>query len=93
MEQDYLGIINKELLRLSLVNNQVLSRKTTYLGVPTHLVPTYRLSVSSNIGEVIRSVLNFLFFFTIRFHKYKKAPKSIKKHLSGKKELFYDKIS
>ena len=73
MEQDYPGFINKELLRLSLGNNQVLSRKTTYLGVPTDLVPTYRLSVSSNIGEVIRSVLNFLFFFTIRFHKYKKA--------------------
>ena len=41
---------------------------------------------SSNINEVIRSVLNFLFFFTIRFHKYKKAqkeykaPKSTKKH-------------
>ena len=28
---------------------------------------------SSNIDEVIRSVLNFLFFFTIRFRKYKKA--------------------
>ena len=28
---------------------------------------------SSNINEVIRAVLNFLFFFTIRFHKYKKA--------------------
>ena len=30
-------------------------------------------SVSSNINEVITSVLNFLLFFTIRFHKYKKA--------------------
>ena len=30
--------------------------------------------ISSNINEVIRSVLNFLlFFFPIRFHKYKKA--------------------
>ena len=30
--------------------------------------------ISSNINEVIRSVLNFLlFFFLIRFHKYKKA--------------------
>ena len=28
---------------------------------------------SSNINEVIRSVLNFLIFFTKRFHKYKKA--------------------
>ena len=34
---------------------------------------------SSNINEVIRPVLNF-FFFIIRFHKYKKAPKSTKKH-------------
>ena len=35
---------------------------------------------SSNINEVIRSVLNFLlfFFFTIRFHKYKKAKNVIK---------------
>ena len=51
--------------------------------------------ISSNGNKVIRPVLNFLFFFTIRFHKYKKAlkstkkhqkaPKSIKKHLSGKK--------
>ena len=33
-------------------------------------------SVSSNINEVIRSVLNlliFVFFFAKRFHKYKKA--------------------
>ena len=34
--------------------------------------------VSSNINEVIRSILNFLFFFTIRFHKYKKAQNIIK---------------
>ena len=33
------------------------------------------LIISSNINEVIRSVLDFLFFFTIRFHKYKKAQK------------------
>ena len=45
-----------------------------------------------NINEVIRTVLNF-FFFTIRFHKYKKAQKSIKKHLSGKKQLFNNKTS
>ena len=77
MEQDYPGFINKELLRLSLGNNQVLSRKTTYLGVPTDLVPTYRLSVSSNIGEVIRSVLNFLFFF---YDKVSQVQKSIKKN-------------
>ena len=34
--------------------------------------------VSSSINEVIRSVLNFFFFFTIRFHKYKKAQNVIK---------------
>ena len=28
---------------------------------------------SSNINEVIRLVLNFLIFFTKRYHKYKKA--------------------
>ena len=33
---------------------------------------------SSNINEVIRSVLKFLFFLTIRFHKYKKAQNVIK---------------
>ena len=38
------------------------------------------LHFSSNINEVIRPVLNFLFFFTIRFYKYKKALKSTKKH-------------
>ena len=30
-------------------------------------------AMSSIIIEVIRTVLNFLFFLTIRFHKYKKA--------------------
>ena len=40
---------------------------------------------SSNIDEVIRSVLNFLFFFTIRFHKYKKAQKEYKALKSTKK--------
>ena len=48
---------------------------------------------SSNINEVIRPVLNFLFnFFTKRFHKYKKAQNRLqrtkrknlyKKHLSS----------
>ena len=33
---------------------------------------TFKIN-SSNINEVIRPVLNFFFFFTIRFHKYKKA--------------------
>ena len=32
---------------------------------------------SSSINEIIRLVL---FFFTIRFHKYKKALKNTKKH-------------
>ena len=30
-------------------------------------------AMSSIIIEVIRTVLKFLFFLTIRFHKYKKA--------------------
>ena len=34
---------------------------------------SHQLSVSSNINEVIRSVLNFLFFFTKRCHKFKEA--------------------
>ena len=44
--------------------------------------------LSSNINEVIRPVLNFLFFFTIRFHKYKKhqkAPESTKKRQKAQK--------
>ena len=43
--------------------------------------------VSSSINGVIRPVLDFLllFFFTIRFHKYKKAPKSTKKHRKAPK--------
>ena len=32
-----------------------------------------KINFISIIIEVIRLVLNFLFFFTIRFHKYKKA--------------------
>ena len=35
-------------------------------------------NTSSNINEVIRSVLNFSFFFVIRSHKYKKAQKEYK---------------
>ena len=41
--------------------------------------------VSSNIVEVIRTVLNFFFFiyffFIIRFHKHKKARTKIKKYV------------
>ena len=35
-----------------------------------------RRKASSNIDELIRSVLNFFFFFTIRFHKHKKEYKA-----------------
>ena len=51
---------------------------------------------SSNMNEVVRSVLNFLFFFTKIFHKHKKAQNRLqrtkikntyKKHLTGKKLL------
>ena len=50
------------------------------------------LRFSSNINEVVRSVLNFLIFFTKRFHQYKKAQNRLqrtkiknvyKKHLSS----------
>ena len=53
---------------------------------------------SSNIDEVIRSVWNFLIFFTKRFHKYKKAQNSLqqtkiknvyKKHLSHQDDLVF----
>ena len=37
-----------------------------------------RIKFSSNIVEVIRAVLNFLFFFMIRFHKHKRALKAQK---------------
>ena len=33
----------------------------------------YKINFSCNLNEVIRPVLNFLIFFTVRFHKYKKA--------------------
>ena len=36
-----------------------------------------RINFSSNINEVIRTVLNFLLFM-IRFHKHKKALKALK---------------
>ena len=32
-----------------------------------------KTNFSSSIYKAIRPILNFLFFFTIRFHKYKKA--------------------
>ena len=54
--------------------------------------PIFNFINSSDINEVITSVLNFLFFFTKKFHKYKKAQnrlqrtkikKVYKKHLSS----------
>ena len=44
-----------------------------------------KTNFSSSINGVIRPVLNFLFFFTIRFHKYKKAQKEYKVPKSTKK--------
>ena len=41
--------------------------------------------ISSNINEVIKTVLNFLLFFTKRFYTHQKAPKSTKKHQKHKK--------
>ena len=40
-----------------------------------HWKRLWLLKFSSNINEVIRAVF---FFFMIRFHKYKKAPKALK---------------
>ena len=34
--------------------------------------------ISSNINEVIKTVLNFLLFFTKRFYTHKKAQKALK---------------
>ena len=55
------------------------------------------IHVSSNVNEVIRAVLNFLFFFTKRFHKHKMHTSeqkqkrqhfyAHKKHLMRKKSL------
>ena len=44
-------------------------------GQRMNTVFNFEVDNSINIKEVIRSVLNFLFFifFTKRFHKYKKA--------------------
>ena len=50
--------------------------------------PTYKewaINMSSNINEVVRTVLNFFFFFTKRFYKHQKAPKSTKKHQKAPK--------
>ena len=39
-----------------------------------------KTNFSSSIYKVIRPVLNFFFFFTIRFYKHQKALKSTKRH-------------
>ena len=48
-----------------------------------------KTNCSSIYKEVIRPVLNFLLFFTIRFHiflkKHQKAPKGTKKHQKAPK--------
>ena len=60
-------------------------------GYSYSFVSVNSVCTSSNINEVIRPVLNFLFFFYDKISqvqkstkKHQKAPKSIKKHLSGK---------
>ena len=45
------------------------------------------LYMSSNINEVIRPVLNFLYFFYDKFHNYKKALKSTKMHQKAPKSI------
>ena len=51
----------------------------------TRTLPQMDGNISSSINGVIRPVLNFLFFFTIRFHKHQKASKSTKKHQKAPK--------
>ena len=43
--------------------------------------------ISSNINEVIKTVLNLLLFFTKRFYTHKKAKKALKAPKSKKTEL------
>ena len=66
--------------------------KVKFYTVPFSNKSSVFLRFSSNINEVVRSVLNFLIFFTKRFHQYKKAQKRLqrtkiknvyKKHLSS----------
>ena len=49
--------------------------------------------LSSIIIEVVVLVLNFFFFLTIRFHKYKKALKSTKRHQKAPKSMFLINIA
>ena len=53
-----------------------ISRSTCF-----HMCCAINFNMGSNINEVIKISFNlFIIFFLIRFHKYKKAPKKIKKH-------------
>ena len=49
--------------------------------------------LSSIIIEVVVLVLNLFFFLTIRFHKYKKALKSTKRHQKAPKSMFLINIA
>ena len=49
--------------------------------------------MSSNINEVIRSVLNFLFFFTIRFYTHKKRKKNARHQTSLLSLLSFSTVS
>ena len=54
---------------------------------------TNAVCVSSNINEVIRAVLNFLFLFMKIFFKHKKAQKSTKNHKNATKQKYKTQIS
>ena len=72
--------INTEIY-LKKKNRQNMEEIDKYLKKKKQKLKEYQKNyceVSSNVNEVIRPVLDF--FFTIRFHKYKKALKSTKKH-------------
>ena len=64
-------IVNRRRILLLCLNKLNEKSRTTNLG-------------SSNVNEVIRSVLNFLLFFYERFYTHQKAPK-VQKHNQTKK--------
>ena len=54
-------------------------------------ITSWKSDLSSNINEIIGSVLNFLLFFMLRFYSYKKVQniKNVyKKHLSSNTKSF-----
>ena len=51
-----------------------------------------KINFSSNINEIIRAVINFLFFFTKRFRIHKKHQK-YKKHQKRKKQKNTNKLT